>query len=316
MQIDTEAIETENTRTQTTQITDPVAGERRGELTFAGLIQEGMSSNLYMVWHHTYWSAMVCKMMRAEEHNDRRWRELLRREGEVLELVRHPAIVRVFELNMKVPLPYLLLDYLPGATVKQVLRHKGCFNIQDALRLTMYVGSTLAYVHRRGFIHRDVKPSNVMLHGGWVKLFDFGVAWPISDELPPDKSGTPRYLAPEQCRQQILTPAVDVWALGLFLFELITGELPFPEGDYYNYNADLEVRYPQLVEPPKTFKQVNRRVPAGLQAVLDCCLAVNPTERFQSLEELLIKLDPFCKTKIWPVPPDKDKPFDLARFLS
>lgn len=279
---------------------DPQPGERRGDITFATLIQEGMSSNLYLVWHHRYWSAMICKMMRAEERDDVRWRKLLRSEGEILEKLAHPNVVKPFEVNMHAPLPYVLLEYLPGATVRQVLRHKGRFPLQDALALTMHLGGTLVHIHQSGYLHRDIKPSNVMLHSGRVKLFDFGVAWPISDTPPPDKSGTPAYLAPEQCRQEPLTPGVDIWALGIFLFELVTGELPFPDGDYHNYDAPLEVRYPQLVNPPKKLKEMARRVPAGVQEWLDCCLAFKAADRFQKMEDCLVELDQFCKTKIWP----------------
>jgi serine/threonine-protein kinase len=313
MTLDTSKAQT----SQIEQITNPQPGERWGDITFTSLLREGMSANLYLVWHHRYWSVMVCKMLRAEEREDNRWRELLQVEGEVLKRLEHPIIVRLFELNMDAPLPYLLLEYLPGETVRQFLRRKGRFNLQDALRLTMYVGSALSYVHERGLIHRDVKPSNVMLNAGWVRLFDFGIVWPQGDEAPPDKSGTPMYLAPEQCRMEILTPATDIWALGIFLFELLTDQLPFPPGDYHNYEAPLEVRYPQLTTPPKTLQQTGLRVPAGLQLVLNRALAFDPAERYQKVEELLIALDPFCKTKIWPALPAADGRIpDLRTFLT
>ena len=96
-----------------------------------------MSSNLYLTWHHRYLMPMVCKMMRAEEHTDTRWRKLLQNEAQVIQEVAHPNIVRLFELNMDTPLPYILLDYLPGQTVRRVLRRTGRFNLQDALRLIM-----------------------------------------------------------------------------------------------------------------------------------------------------------------------------------
>src|SRR5690349_4302515 len=96
-------------------ISDPKPGERRGDLTFTTLLQKGMSANLYLVWQHRYRAAMVCKVLRAEEREDKRWRDLLFLEGKVLQKVAHPAIVRVFELNMEAEQPYLLLEYLPGA---------------------------------------------------------------------------------------------------------------------------------------------------------------------------------------------------------
>lgn len=303
--------------TTSQQMNDPQPGERWGDFTFAGLVHEGMSSNLHLIWHHRYWSPMVIKMMRASDRDDQRWREMLKREADILQAVTHPNIVRVFDVKMDAALPYMLLGYLPGRTIKQVLRQDGAFNLEDAVRLTMYVGGTLNYIHRRGYIHRDIKPSNIMLNAGYVKLFDFGVAWQLSDQKPSDKSGTPMYLAPEQCRQDVLTPAVDIWALGIFLFELLTAKLPFPESDYDNYDAPIEIRYSQLTTRPLTLRAAGCDAPAGVQAIIDCCLAFDPAERYQNVTDLLLELDPYCRAKIWPAIPDAagEVP-DLAAFLN
>ena len=300
----------------THQPIDPQPGERREDITFVSLMQQGMSSNIYLTWHHRYLAPMVCKMLRAEEYSDARWRQLLQNEAQVIQKVTHPNIVRLFEMNMDAPLPYILLDYLPGQTVRRFLRQTGRFNLQDALRLIISVGATLAHVHHSGYIHRDVKPSNVMLHAGYVKLFDFGVAWPLSHQKPPDKSGTPMYLAPEQCRQQVLTPATDIWQLGIFLFELLTNQLPFAKSNYDDYDAPPEKRYSQLTMPPKTLQEAGRRAPIAVQRILNRCLAFEATERYQKIEDFLIELDPLCKTKIWPaLPVLTGKPHTIADFV-
>ncbi len=296
-----------------TKITDPRPGERRGDITFASMVQQGMSANLWLVWQHHYMAAMVCKLMRAEEVSDVKWRGLLEGEGQALATIGHPYIPKLYELRMDVAQPYLLMEYLPGQTVRQVLRRQDRFTVQDAVRLTMYLGCILEHVHHCGYVHRDVKPSNVMLHQGRIKLIDFGVAWRQDSRKPADKSGTPMYLAPEQCRQELLTPAVDIWALGLFLFELLTGRLPFTESDYRNYNAPLEQRYSQLTQPPMTFKAAGRRVPSGLQALVSSCLQVIPAERYGSVKDMLVELDRFSNIKIWPVSAGGEQQF--AAFL-
>ena len=296
------------------KIGDPDPGDRRGDLTFATRVQRGMSADLWLVWHHRYLAALVCKIMRAGEVDDLKWRGLLEGEARALEEIAHPHIPRLVELRMDAAQPYLLMEYLPGQTVRQVLRRRGRFSVEAAVRLTMYLGCILTHVHRCGYIHRDVKPSNVMLHQGRARLFDFGVAWRLCEQIPPDKSGTPQYLAPEQCRQHNLTPAVDIWAAGLFLFELLTGRRPFPDSDYHNYDAPLEQRYSQLTVPPLTLKQAGRRVPAGLQRVISHCLELDPAGRYASMEELLLELDLFSKIKIWPAGIGAGNA-DFARFL-
>lgn len=279
---------------------DPRPGERYGDFTIASQMQSGMSANLYMVWHHQYWSALVCKMLRAEERHDFKWRQLLRQEGEILLQLNHPGCVRALELNMDAPMPYLLLEYLPGSTVRRILREQGRFSLEDGVRLTMYVAAALVHVHRSGYIHRDIKPSNVMMHDGRVKLIDFGVAWDFTQgELPPDKSGTPMYLAPEQCYQESLTPATDIWQLGVLLHELLTDKLPFPSSDYHNYDAPLHRRYSQLVVPPTTLEEAGVYAPE-IQKVIDRCLAFEPGDRYRNVQELLMALDKHVSSKIYP----------------
>lgn len=149
-------------------------------------------------------------------------------------------------------------------------------------------------------LHRDLKPSNVALREGRPVLLDFGVVWELgAARRPPDRSGTPQYLAPEQITRDALTPATDVYALGALLFELLTGERPFRAGDE-DRSAPLEARYPQLTEPPKRAARTNERVPEKLSALIDKCLARDPRERFQAATELLRALDEFTPVKVYP----------------
>ena len=132
-------------------------------------------------------------------------------------------------------------------------------------------------------------------------LLDFGVAWELGDRSrrPPDRSGTPQYLAPEQILRAPLSPATDVYGLGALLFELLTGERPFRAGSK-DWHAPLEARYPQLSESPNLRALATRSVPENLCEIIGKSLARDPLVRFQSAVELSAAIDEFTTVKIYP----------------
>jgi serine/threonine-protein kinase len=261
-----------------------------------------MNADLYAVWHHKLHTPLVCKRLRAADEHDARWRELLRVEGAALAALNHPGIVRLISQQMQTRLPYLLLEHVGKETLKDVLLREGSLKIEHAVRIVQHVGGALAYAHRNGFIHRDLKPSNIILREGRPVLLDFGIVWQWqSARRPPDCSGTPQYLAPEQIMRERLSPATDIYGLGLLLFELITGKRPFSNGaDRHDHLIPLERRYPQLVEAPLTLRKAGRKAPRALAEIIKRCLARAPRERYQNIPELLTALDPFTRLKVWP----------------
>lgn len=277
-------------------------GMRLDDFTVAYLISHGMNADLYAVWHHKLHAPLVCKRLRPVDEHDAKWRALLLAEGEALAAFNHPGIVRLIACENEARLPYLLLEHAGKETLRNVLFREGRLKTDAAVRIIQHVGGALAFAHRRGFIHRDLKPSNIILRDGRPVLLDFGIVWNWrSKRLPPDRSGTPQYLAPEQIKRGMLTPATDVYGIGLLLFELITGTRPFPSGeDRHDHALSLERRYPQLVEAPLTLRRAGQKGPRRLQEIIKRCLAHNPRDRFQSMPELITALDQFTRLKVWP----------------
>ncbi|HEY0404436.1 MAG TPA: serine/threonine-protein kinase [Pyrinomonadaceae bacterium] len=290
------------TASSAARLPEPQAGTRIDDFTIAYLISHGMNADLFAVWHHKLHAPLVCKRLRPADEADAKWRGLLRAEGSALAKLNHPGIVRLIAQQMKARLPYLLLEHAGEETLRDALLRAGRLKTDHAVRIAQHVGGALAEAHRQGFIHRDLKPSNIILRAGRPVLLDFGIVWKWRGRRqPPDRSGTPQYLAPEQIRREPLTPATDVYGLGLLLFELIAGARPFPAGeDRHDRLIPLERRYPQLAAAPPTLRIKGSRTPRALSHIIKRCLARDPRERYQSVTELMSALDPFTRIKVWP----------------
>ena len=274
----------------------PAPGTRIDDVTIAYRIARGMSGDVFAVWHHGLLTPLVCKRLRPSDQKHAAHRRRLRTEGQVLGLLTHPGIVRLVDQRHAIALPYLLLEHIGTRTLRDVLKAAGPFEVGEGVRIVQHVAAAVAHVHARGFLHRDLKPSNVVLRDGRPVLLDFGVAWRLTPRRrPPDRSGTPQYLAPEQITRAPLTTATDVWGLGVMLVELLTGERPFAAGAI-EADVPLSVRYPQLTERPR----LGRALPGALMRVIESCLAKRPRARPQTALAVAHALDPFTAVKIWP----------------
>lgn len=284
-----------------TRAEEPGPGTRIDDFTVAYRISRGMSADVFAVWHHGLLAPLVCKRLRPADAESERHRASLRAECAALKRLCHPGVVRLVGENVRAPLPYLLLEHAGGRTLRDELRESGPLEAARAVRLVQNVGAAVAHAHARGLLHRDLKPSNVVLREGRPVLIDFGVVWELGDgrKCPPDRSGTPQYLAPEQVTRSPLSAATDVYGLGALLFELLAGVRPFRAGEA-DWSAPLSARYPQLAEGPNLSALSARGMPEGLTSVVGKALSRNPRARFQTAAELLHALDEFTPVKVYP----------------
>lgn len=309
-------------------------GDRVGELTIIGHLARGRLTELYQVWSNEHWCALTGKLVAPEHITDGRVPVCFRRESRVLRRLRHPNIVRVYGGGGEEDgHPYLLLDYLQGPSLFDVLEglEKRRLHIPDAIRAAMHVGAAVHYLHRCGFVYRDLKPANILLREGIPVLVDFDVVRKIDPlRRPQDRLGTVPYMAPEQILRQPLTAATDVYGLGALLYELVTGHWPTEEPldededwddeDYWDESAgsvplplhtggnralsteELHARYPQLNRDPVPPRAHNPQVPAELERIILRCLARNFYDRYQTVSGLLAALAPLLKGqhRLWP----------------
>lgn len=307
-------------------------GDRVGELTVIGHLARGRMTELYQVWSNKHWCALTGKLVAPEHAAAGQVPLSFRKEERVLHKLRHPNIVQLFTSGVADGRPYLLMEYLAGPSLFDLLESfpKRRLHVPDAIRATMGVGAAIHYLHRCGYLYRDIKPANIHLREGVPVLLDFDVVRPIEPaRRPADRLGTAPYMAPEQILRDPLTPATDVYGLGSLLYELVTGKWPSEEPseddeDWIEEDWDdvppatlprssdagarnlstreLEARFPQLSLPPVPPRQHNAQVTPELERVILRCLEPDPSRRFQTVSGMLAALAPLLKgrNRLWP----------------
>lgn len=305
-------------------------GDRVGDLTVIGHLARGRFTELYQVWSNEHWCALTGKLIAPEHLDTVQAPTAFRREEAVLRKLRHPNIVRFFGSGEADGRPFLLLEYLAGPSLFEVLESmaKRRLHVPDAIRAVMHVGAAIHYLHRSGFLYRDLKPGNILLREGVPVLLDFDVVRKIgSQRRPADRLGTAPYMAPEQIYRRPLTPASDVYGLGALLYEMLTGRWPteeptddFEEWDDWDDSSpgeglpttgatreelstgELEARFPQLTRSPIPPRHQNPQVSQELERLVLRCLAHDPAQRFQTVSGLLAALAPLLKGRhrLWP----------------
>ena len=292
-------------------------GARIGDdLTVVGHLSAGNISELYQVWSAEHICALTCKILLPKFVPHSKEVRGLKREATLLRHLAHPNIVHIFGQGTHENRDFLVQEYLHGPSLFELIDASlNCqLPIPDAIKAVIHVCAALAHLHERGYIHRDIKPANIILRGGIPVLVDFDVAYRLKPgHKPRDRLGTDPYMAPEQCVQEALSPATDVYGVGAVLYEMLTGRWPFEDALMENPDRTLFAhRYPQTRRrPPLRPSRFNTQLSPGLEAVVMKCLAHPPRQRFQSARELAKALASFLagKDQLWP------EPLELRRMM-
>jgi serine/threonine protein kinase len=244
-------------------------------------LSRGRSLDTYDAWSEERECRCVIKTLRPDHLHDQRARSRLRREGRLACELNHPHIMRGYELIVR-PDPVAVLETLDGETLEHLIATRSQrLSLVELASLGLHLCSAMHYMHGRGFIHLDLKPSNVIAESGRAKVIDLSLA------RQPGRGrrgvGTRRYLAPEQARGGWVDAATDVWGIGAVLFEATTAHHPFESAN--------GTRYPQLDGRAPAIRSL-RRLPGGFAEAIDACLEPERGDR-PTVAELTQALDAF-----------------------
>jgi serine/threonine protein kinase len=261
---------------------------RRYEL--GGLLGHGGMAEVYRAADTRLGRDVAVKVLRSDLARDPSFLSRFRREAQSAASLNHPMIVAVYDTGqdngVSPPLPYIVMEYIRGKTLREVIQSEGRITAQRATEIVADVCSALEYSHRAGIIHRDIKPGNVMLTPeGAVKVMDFGIARAVAATTSTVTAtaavmGTAQYLSPEQARGEAVGARSDLYSAGVLFYELLTGRPPFT-GD-----SPVAIAYQHVREDPAPPSTHDPDLPPDLDAVVLKALAKNPDNRYQSALEM------------------------------
>jgi len=263
-----------------------LAGDRLDQFDVVSTLGHGVYATTYLAVDRTSGERVVLKAPTSAVLADPELAARFQREALITRRLRHPNIQGGARAAIQRDSPYLVAEYVDGRSLREWLQSAAPPTLEEALAVVIQIADALAYAHAQGVFHRDLKPENVLVQpNGQVKVIDFGNArlrgarrltWRVRGET----AGTPDYMAPEQIEGGRGDARTDLYALGVILFELVTGQPPF-NGD--NANA---VMYQHVHNPPPLAAALRPDVPAGLEAIIQRTLAKQPEARCQHAADL------------------------------
>ncbi len=264
-----------------------------GKVSVGMFLAKGGMAEVYLGTHTTLHRPVAVKLLKSALQEEPELRERFEREARVIAMLRHPNIVQIFDFDTYEGQPYLVMEYVPGTSLGTYLRelHKRNqrLDLTEVRQLLNKIAAALAYAHQNNVIHRDVKPSNILLTSRSTPvtsdmplpsdvepiLTDFGLVrftQSTTHTTTGTITGTPAYMSPEQARGELVDARTDVYSLGVTVYEMLAGRVPFKA------DSTLSVLHKQIYDPPPPIPGLSQR----LQEVINRALAKSPDERFQT----------------------------------
>ena len=256
-------------------------------------IGEGGMANVYLGYDTILDRNVAIKILRGDLSNDEKFVRRFQREALSASSLAHPNIVEVYDVGEDNGLYYIVMEYIEGKTLKQLLKKRGTLTLSEAIDIMLQLTDGMAHAHDSYIIHRDLKPQNVMIKDdGQIKITDFGIAMALnSTQLTQTNSvmGSVHYLPPEQASGKGCTTKSDIYSMGIIFYELLSGSLPF-KGD----NA-VEIALKHMRDPLPSLREDNPAIPQSIENIIRKATAKNPKNRYDDVKsmhaDLLTALD-------------------------
>ncbi|MFK7976045.1 MAG: protein kinase [Halioglobus sp.] len=264
-----------------------IVGKSVGRYEIQEHIGEGGMAHVYRAFDPQINRSVALKILKDEHCQDEERKSRFTREGEAAGALTHPNIVTIYDVGDFEGAPYIMMELLEGKTLGDLLQEGTEFALEDIMHIAMLLGDALDYAHNKGIVHRDMKPDNIVLSADLqsVKVADFGIA---RVETASEKEstqvgmmlGTPRYMSPEQASGTTVDGRSDLFAVGVILYEMITGKKAFDA-------ESMPTLIMQIVQKdPLPIRQISKDTPVGLQKIVHKLLQKKPKRRFQTGQEL------------------------------
>lgn len=271
---------------------DKYIGKRLdGRYEIHELIGVGGMANVYRCTDTIDDREVAIKILKDEYLNNEEFIRRFKNESKAIAMLSHPNIVKVYDVSFGDMIQYIVMEYIDGITLKEYIDRQGIIEWKDALHLATQILKALQHAHECGIVHRDIKPQNIMLlQDGTIKVTDFGIAR-FSDKatrtMTEQAIGSVHYIAPEQARGDVTDGKTDIYSVGVMLYEMLTGKLPF-DGD-----SAVSVALMQLQSTPKRPREVNPGIPIGLEQITMKAMQKQPSARYTSAAEMLSDIERF-----------------------
>ena len=295
---------------------DSLIGQTLGQYEIRMLLGKGGMSTVYLAYQPLMDRVVAIKVLPREFLHDETFLARFQREVRTIAKLEHLHILPVYDVGEDRGIPYFVMRYLAGGTLADLIDAR-LPDMRTVIRLVTQMAGALDYAHERGIIHRDLKPSNVLLdNSGNAYLADFGIArvQEAATSVTTDSHviGTPAYIAPEMVRKgETITPSVDLYALGVITYEMLTGEPPYRE------NAPMKTLMAHVLEPIPSVREFDPNISLAVDAALRRCLAKRPHDRYPTASEFARELARAAEAgyptlEVPPLPSDGGSPGEEA----
>ena len=273
---------------------DRFVGKRLdGRYEIKEIIGVGGMAVVYKAYDNIEDRTVAVKILKEEFISNEEFTRRFKNESKAIAVLSHPNIVKVFDVSFGDLIQYIVMEYIDGITLKELIEKEGSLRWKDALYFTVQILKALQHAHDKGIVHRDIKPQNIMvLTDGTIKVTDFGIARFARSEQRTitDKAiGSVHYISPEQARGETTDAKADIYSVGVMLYEMLTGQLPF-EAD-----SAVSVAIMQLQREPKMPRDINGSIPEGLEQITMHAMQKSVDRRYKSAAEMLCDLEEFKK---------------------
>ncbi len=270
--------------------------EKIGRYEVKGELGRGGFATVYRAYDPRFEREVAIKFLPPELiHSDPQFRMRFEREAKIIAQLEHPAIVPVYDVGEENNQPYFVMLYMNGGSLSEQIKAKKKFSIEEAVRIIEQIAPGLDEAHSKGIVHRDLKPANILFTNKGVPLIsDFGIAKFSQGEVSGNMTGsaiigTPAYMAPEQASGDAIDGRADIYALGVILYEMVTGKQP------YQADTPLGLAIKHITEPVPRILEANPNLPTWMEKVISTAMAKNRDERFSTAVELVETIKAFLR---------------------